>query len=365
MITGAHGEWLEDASGRRLLDLCAGYGSIWLGHRHPAVEGALTRQLQAYAAPGYLPFEALEHARAALARFIPDGHFVGGIYSTGMEAMETALRAAWAHTGRRDVAGFAGSTHGRSFVTSAIGAGEAVADAVPFVHNLPRFSAGVAPILQALGELASRVKLAAIVVEPVQMTGGGYELGREACERVFAVAAQHGAAVIFDETLTGLHRCGARSYADAMGAVPDIMVLGKGLANGFPASAVALKQGFAWDRDRVRPGSTYWNHPLACAGVAATLEAIEQAGAGAKVREIERIVRAGLGHLALRGRGAMWCLESPRGRQRELADALLRSGVLVSYYDRYIRLLPPLTIDPQALERACSAIAAAHANTFG
>jgi len=362
MITGAHGEWLQDASGRRLLDLCAGYGSIWLGHRHPEVEGALSRQLQAYAAPGYLPFAALEQARAALSRFIPQGHFVGGIYSTGMEAMETALRAAWAHTGRRDVAGFAGSTHGRSFVTSAIGG----ADAVPFVHTLPPFSAGAAPILQALGELAGRVKLAAIVVEPVQMTGGGYELGREACERVFAVAAQHGAAVIFDETLTGLHRCGARSYADAMGAVPDIMVLGKGLANGFPASAVALKQGFAWDRERVHPGSTYWNHPLACAGVAATLEVLERVDAAARVRQIERTVTDGLGHLALRGRGAMWCLESPRGgRQREFADALLRSGVLVSYYDRYTRLLPPLTIDLTALERACDAIAATHADTFG
>ena len=71
-------------------------------------------------------------------------------------------------------------------------------------------------------------------------------------------------------------------------------------------------------------------------------------------------------HLALRGRGAMWCLESPRsGRQPEFAETLRRSGVLVSYYDRYIRLLPPLTIDLEALERACSAIAAAHADTFG
>jgi 4-aminobutyrate aminotransferase-like enzyme len=95
VITGAQGEWLEDASGQRLLDLCAGYGSIWLGHGHPAVQDALATQLQAYAAPGYLPFPALERARAALARFIPQGHFVGGIYSTGMEAMETALRAAW------------------------------------------------------------------------------------------------------------------------------------------------------------------------------------------------------------------------------------------------------------------------------
>jgi acetylornithine/succinyldiaminopimelate/putrescine aminotransferase len=356
MIAGARGEWVEDADGRWLLDLCAGYGSVWLGHDHADVRGAVEAQLACYAAPGYLPFEALEKARAALARFVPHGHFVGGLYSTGMEAMETALRAAWAHTGRRDIAGFAGSTHGRSFLTAAIGEG----DALPFVHNLPAFSAA------ALDELASRVELAAIVVEPLLMSGGGGALERDACERIFAVAAAQGAAVVFDETLTGLYRCGARSYADAMGVVPDVMVLGKGLANGFPAAAVSLKRGFAWDRERVRPGSTYWNHPLACAAVAATLEALERIDAAAKVSAIERTIVAALGHLALRGRGAMWCLESPRAdRQQAFADAIRRAGVVVSYHDRYIRLLPPLTIDAGSLERACRAIASAHADTFG
>lgn len=364
MIVGARNERLFDAQGREYIDLCAGYGSVWLGHDHPEVRRALAAQLEAYAAPGYLPFEALERAHAALQPFIPAGHFVGGIYSTGMEAMETALRAAWVQTGRRDVAGFDGSTHGRSFVTAAIGAG--AADPLrAFVHNLPGFAEGPGRVGEALISLARRVKLAAIVVEPVQMTGGGYELGRETCERIFAVAAEQGAAVIFDETLTGLYRCGARSYAEAMGVSPDIVVLGKGLANGFPASAVTLKHGFAWDREHVRPGSTYWNHPLACAAVAATLSELERAGAGAKVERIAGVIGAQLGRLALRGRGAMWCLESPQGgRQREFAEAILRAGVVVSYYERCIRLLPPLNIEPEALARACQAIAAAHADTF-
>jgi acetylornithine/succinyldiaminopimelate/putrescine aminotransferase len=362
VIVGARGAHLLDDQGRELVDLCAGYGSVWLGHDHPGVRRALAAQLEAYAAPGYLPFEALGHAHAALQPFLPAGHFIGGIYSTGMEAVETALRAARAQTGRRDVAGFAGSTHGRSFLTSAIGGGETV----PFVHHLPAFSAGAERIGAALAGLAGRVKLAAIVVEPVLMSGGGHELGREACERVFAAAAAQGAAVIFDETLTGLHRCGARSYAEAMGVAPDIVVLGKGLANGFPAAAVTLKAGFAWSREKVHPGSTYWNHPLACAAIAATLSELGRLDAAARVEGIARVIRAGLGHLRLRGRGAMWCLESPRdARQREFAEALLRAGVVASWYERTIRLLPPLTIEPAALERACKTIAAVHADTFG
>ena len=356
MIVGARNELLFDAQGREYIDLCAGYGSVWLGHNHPGVQRALEDQLRRYAAPGYLPFEALEQARGALSQFIPQGHFVGGIYSTGMEAMETALRAAWAQTGRRDIAGFAGSTHGRSLLTAAL----AGTGTLPFVHNLPPFSS------EALAALASRVPLAAIVVEPVQMSGAGRELGAEGCARLFALAAAQGAAVIFDETLTGLHRCGARSYAEAMGVSPDILVLGKGLANGFPAAAVALRAGFAWERDTVRPGSTYWNHPLACAAIAATLRELARADAPAKVERIAQVIRAELGHLALRGRGAMWCLESPRaGRQPAFAEAIQRAGVVVSYYDRYIRLLPPLSIGADTLARACKAVAAAHADTFG
>lgn len=365
MITGARNDRLFDEHGREYVDLSAGYGSAWLGHDHPAVRRAIAAQLETYATPGYLPFAALESARAALAAFIPEGHFVGGIYSTGMEAMETALRAAWAQTGRRDVAGFAGSTHGRSYLTSAIGAAEG--DPRPaFVHSLPGFAAGARAVNEALEHLARRVRLAAIVVEPIQMTGGGHALERESCERIFALAAEQGATVIFDETLTALYRCGARSYAEAMGVSPDILLLGKGLANGFPASAVALRHGFAWDREKVKPGSTYWNHPLACAAVAATLTELGRSGAPERVAAIERTIRRELGHLALRGRGAMWCLESPQsGRQRELADALFAAGVVVSYYDRYLRLLPPLTIDGDALARACRAIATAHADTFG
>ena len=357
MIVRGQGAKLFDERGRELIDLCAGYGSIWLGHNHPAVNRALAAQLETYAAPGYLPVEAHEAARRAFAPFLPAGYFLGGIYSTGMEAIETALRDAWAHTGRTAVAGVAGSTHGRSFLTSAIGAGEP--DPLrPFVHSLPNF--------ELLPPVAARLDLAAIVVEPVQMTGGGHELSRETCAALFEVAHERGSVVVFDETLTGLYRCGARYYADLMGVTPDILVLGKGLANGFPASAVLLREGIAWDRERVRPGSTYWNHPLACAATAATLAELAASGVEPKVRRIERVIRSELGSLELRGRGAMWCLGSPSAdRQHAFAQAILEKGVVVSYYERYLRLLPPLGIEPAELTRACKAIAAAHADTFG
>jgi acetylornithine/succinyldiaminopimelate/putrescine aminotransferase len=365
-VVAAEGARLRDDAGGEYIDLCMGYGSVWLGHNHPAVVRALTSQLERYAAPGYLPTGALEMAEAALRRFIPDTHFVGGIYSTGMEAMETALRAAWAHTGRLDVAGFDGSAYGRSFVTAAMG-GTPARHGPRFIHRLPAFTvSGLKELGRAAKRLVASVDLAAIVLEPIQMTGGGGEISREACDALFVLARERGVPVIFDEMLTGLHRCGQRFFFEIAGHTPDVLVIGKGMGNGFPCAAVVLRKGFAWDRERVRPGSTFWNHPLACAAVAATLAELSRMDAARKVKEIESVVRKALGMLELRGRGAMWCLGvSKPGQLQPLANKLLDAGVVVSYYDRYVRLLPPLTISLDMLETACKTIRKIHADTFG
>lgn len=359
LIASARGATLVGRDGREYLDLSMGYGSVWLGHADPAVTRALSEQLARYAAPGYLSSGALEAAEAAFAPLLPPGYFLGGIYSTGMEAVEAALRAAWAHTGRLDLAGFAGSEHGRSSVAAALGAAPARGD-LPFVHRLPGFADPAAAA--ALERLAGSAALAALVVEPIQMTGGGHAIGAALCERLFALAREKGFAVIFDEALTAPYRCGARLYCDLAGQAPDVLVLGKGLGNGFPCAAVALRRGFTWGRP-MRPGSTYWNHPLACAAVSATLAELARLRPMEKVREIEAVVRASLGGLALRGSGAMWCLGVPDSAA--FAAKLLEAGVVVSYYQGHVRLLPPLCIEPGELRRGCDAIKAAHADTLG
>lgn len=365
MVSGLN-ERLRDSGGREYIDLSMGYGSVWLGHHHPAVTRAVASQLEQYAAPGYFPTRIQDAARAAFAHFIPETHFLGGIYSTGMEAMESALRAACAHTGRADIAGFSGSEHGRSFVTAAVG-GQTSPAGLGFVHCLPSFAQEQPDQLEAeLRQLARRVELAAIVVEPIQMTGGGYEIPRLLCNAVFEVARAHAVPVLFDETLTGFFRCGSTFYFESAGRVPDLLVVGKGMANGFPAAAVVLRKGMAWDRERVRPGSTYWNHPLACAAVSATLDELLRMDAVRKVKEIESAVRNSLGPHELRGRGAMWCLAVPQtARLQQFANNLLGAGLVLSYYDRYIRLLPPLTIPLDTLEAACNTIRKVHADTFG
>jgi acetylornithine/succinyldiaminopimelate/putrescine aminotransferase len=364
VIASARGALLVDTEGREHIDFSMGYGSVWLGHGHPAVTRALQEQLGRYASPGYFASGAYEAAEAAFARLLPSTHVLGGIYSTGMEAVEAALRAAWAHTGRCALAGFRGSEHGRSFLSAALG-GWSGRPAPEFVHLLPAF-AQADEIPGEAAALARRVELAAMVVEPVQMTGGGRALDAQTAKALFALAREHGFAVIFDEALTAPYRCGAPFYFDRLGVAPDILVLGKGLGNGFPCAAVALRRGVAWDRARVRPGSTFWNHPLACAAVGATLGELEALKPSLKVKEIESVVKEQLGDLRLRGQGALWTLELPDpARQAQFVERLLAARVVTSYYPGYVRLLPPITIEPESLRRGCKAIRSAYADTFG
>jgi acetylornithine/succinyldiaminopimelate/putrescine aminotransferase len=364
-IVGARDTRLYDSKGRQLIDMCMGYGSVWLGHGEPAVNAALTQQLGVYAAPGFLATDAYSALESILTPLIPATHFLAGVYSTGMEAMEAALRAAWAETGRVDLVGFEGSSHGRSFLTSAIG-GDSQRSGPSFVHCLPGFSEPEARLRSQLDQLLSVVHPAAIIVEPVQMTGGGYEISQAFGEALFEVAAARSIPLVFDETLTGLYRCGPCFYYERFHRVPDILVIGKGMANGFPCAAVVLRRGFTWDRVKVKPGSTFWNHPLACAAAAATVGELRRRDATRQVSEIERVVQEVLGDLTLNGRGALWCLAVPdRARLGDFVSQLFENGVVVSYFDQYIRLLPAIGIDTATLTQACKIIRSAYANTFG
>jgi acetylornithine/succinyldiaminopimelate/putrescine aminotransferase len=192
------------------------------------------------------------------------------------------------------------------------------------------------------------------------------EIPHEFAHELFASAEAASIPVLFDETLTGLYRCGPRFYFERLGRMPDILVIGKGMANGFPCAAVVLRRGFAWDRVRVKPGSTFWNHPLACAAAAATLGELGRLDATRKVGAIESVVRETLDGLALSGRGALWCLGVPdRARLGHFVARLFEQGVVVSYFDRYIRLLPPIGIEEVTLKQACTLIRKSYADTFG
>jgi 4-aminobutyrate aminotransferase-like enzyme len=101
ILTQAEGAWVLTAGGERLLDLVNGYGAVFLGHGDAAVRAAVHRQVDQLWSVGRWPTPPLHDALAAATSLLPAGMRMAGLYSTGMEGMEFALRVASLHTGRR------------------------------------------------------------------------------------------------------------------------------------------------------------------------------------------------------------------------------------------------------------------------
>ncbi len=360
-ISHASGSFVWTTDGRRLTDLMTGFGAVFLGHGHPAVTKRLQEQAGKIWQCGRVATPAGAEADARIRDILPTGLKPGGLYSTGMEAAEFAMRLAAHRTGRAEFAGFARSMHGKSALTAALCWDNAPirvgqTHALPFVDR-----AAEGDVLAQVSRLLETRRVAALLVEPIQGTNGGHEASPAFYERLIALCRETGTCCLFDEILTGLYRTGSAFYVDRLAARPDILLFAKSMGNGFPASSLAIPEDMAIPPQAL-PGSTFSGNPLAAAVVAATLAALRELPIADQVGGIERTVREALGGreaegLTLRGRGAMWLLElGPEVRVEQAQSAILSEGVLVSCLGRCIRLLPAATIEPETLRDACDRI---------
>lgn len=394
--TRAENALLWDAEGRRFIDFAAGIAVNNTGHRHPRVMAAVAEQAQAFTHTCFhvAPYESYLTLAERLNAMTP-GDFPKKtmLVTTGAEAVENAVKMARAHTGRSGVISFSGAFHGRTLLGMALtgkvapykkGFGAMPPEIVhaPFPNDFHGISEAEA--MAALERLfASSVdpeRVAAIIIEPVQGEGGfniapfNFLRGlREICDR-------YGIVFIADEVQAGMARTGRMFGFDHAGVAPDLVTMAKGLAGGFPLSAVT---GRAEIVDAPLPGGvggTYAGNPLAVAAANAVLDVIADEDLCARATEIGRLIRDRLTAMAgrqgmacigdVRGLGAMNAFELVKDRETRAPDAALttaivaeaeaRGLILLSCGTRYnvIRLLPPLTIPFDHLAEALDIIEA-------
>ncbi len=362
----AHGKGsaVFTAEGARLTDLLNGYGAVFMGHGEDTIVAALKAQADRLWTCGRCPTEIFGAASAAVQALLPGDLQFGGFYSTGMEAAEFAMRVAARHTGRRNFVAFGRSMHGKSIATAALSWPNA-AVGVDGIQALPYVDVNSeAEVLAGLSRHLQAHSVAAVFVEPIQGSNSGHAGSARFHAELLTLCRRHGALCIFDEILTGLYRTGPVFVAAELPVLPDIILFGKSMGNGFPVSAVALQPNIVVTADCL-PGSTFAANPLACAAVLATLGLMHTADLPSRVRAIEAVVRhrfAGLGAsgVTLRGRGALWLLElAPSFDLAALARGLLGAGVLIGGAAGSMRLLPGAMIELAELDRACVLIAAA------
>ena len=362
VLRSGSGDYVRTVDGRTLIDLELGFGSAFLGHAHPGVTAALQAQAAQMLACGRHPTPRSVAVQALLAAPLPAGLRPAGLYSTGMEVAEYALRLAAVHTGRNEFVAFARSMHGKSGMT----AGLCWPNAPPRpggLHTLPFVDdAREDDILQALEDRLRGWRVAALLVEPVQGSNLALEASVDFYARAIALCRAHGSLCIFDETLTGLHRTGPVFYASRLPLWPDVLIFAKCLGNGFPVSSLALAEAVKAPVAAL-PSSTFSANAMALAAVEATLVAMDALPMVALVQAHEaqfqalrsRLLDSGV---VLRGRGALWSLafEQPEAAARAAAAAV-EQGLLVSSTGRSIRLLPSATMPPALLAQACDTLA--------
>ncbi|TFG38568.1 MAG: aminotransferase class III-fold pyridoxal phosphate-dependent enzyme [Syntrophobacterales bacterium] len=361
-IVSGNNDILLDANGHSCIDLFTGHGTVWLGHAHPQITTAVTDQLSKVWNTGGLTTSIASEARTLIESFFPSSHYLAALYSTGMEASEFALRMARSTTKKSGAIRFARNLHGKSLATAQLGWDNGSPPLLPGFHRLPFLpTVTEAEALKRLERTLSNGNISAVFIEPIQGSGGGHSASPHFYDSVLRQCRAHGALSIFDEILTGFYRTGLPFFFSQLMETPDIILVGKAMSNGFPASGVMVNREYPLHSDML-PGSTYAGNPLAAAAITATLRQMRALDMPGQVTTLEEIITAALSVLdalgiALRGKGALWVIELPPHLDvHRIAAGLYRRGVLVSYTVNQLRILPAATIEPDNLKHACAII---------
>lgn len=273
VLSKGEGTHVWDEDGKVYLDLLGGIAVNALGHAHPAVVGAVTRQFETL---GHVSnffasrpqIELAEKLRDLVAQSYPDaGEAKVFFTNSGAEANEAAFKLT-RRTGRTHIVAMEGSFHGRTMGALAVTSKEAYR--APF-EPLPGEVTFVPFGDDAALEAAVSDRTAAIVMEPIQGEGGVIEGASLAVAR--ELADRHGALLWVDEIQTGVGRTGTWFANTAV--VPDIVTLAKGLGGGFPIGACIGIGRAAGLFEPGNHGTTFGGNPPACAVALAVIDTIE------------------------------------------------------------------------------------------
>jgi len=353
------GVYLISAGGDRYLDMMSNYGISILGYNYPAVNEALIRQLHDLPA---LHCSFGNDMRALASRRLVQRiqRRAGQVYwsNSGAEAVEAALKLAVMATGKKRFVACTNGYHGKTL--GALSATDGDKYRRSFEPLLWEFSRIPFDDPSALDQALDN-ETAAFIVEPIQGEGGIMVARDGYLRSVREICTAHKALLILDEIQTGTGRTGTFLASAREGIEADVVCLGKGLAGGLPVGATVVSAEVASRAARSSHTSTFGGNPLACAGVNAVLDYLEDA-------ELQRIASLGL-HFhreldclgdaritAVRGRGLM--IGAVLGGCRdEVLKGLQHEKVLaIPAGSDVVRFLPSYIIEKAHIDRTVEAL---------
>lgn len=384
----AEGAYLYTSDGRRLLDFTCGIGVTNTGHCHPQVVAAVQAQAAklihgqinlVYHQPILdLVRELLQVVPAHLSSF-----FFG---NSGAEAIEAAIKLARQATGRPNFIVFQGSFHGRTIGAMSLTTSNTIYRAgyqplMPGVFVAPfpyayRYGWSeeetTAFCLRELRHLLATQtapgETAAMLIEPVQGEGGYVPATPGFLAGVQEICREHGILLVLDEVQSGFGRTGRWFAHEYDGVEPDILVMAKGIASGFPLGGIAARPELMAKGQPGSHGGTYAGNAVACAAAVATIRVLRDERLIDNAAKMGEVLYTALRQVQkrrpqigdVRGRGLMLATEftTPDGQPdgataKAVRQACQEQGLLLltcGTYGNVIRWIPPLIIDEEHLD---------------
>ena len=361
------GVYLYASDGTRYLDFGGGIAVTCLGHCHPHLVEALTRQAgQLWHCSNLyqIPEQTRLAERLVAASFADSVVFI----NSGAEAVETSVKMArkyqsdQGHPERFRVITCEGAFHGRTLAMIAAGGQEKhLAGFGPVVDGFDQVA------FDNLNEMRAAVgpETAALLIEPVQGEGGIRALSKDYLKGARALADKFGVLLILDEVQTGIGRTGKLFAHEWAGIEPDILASAKGLGGGFPIGACLAKEGPASALTAGSHGSTFGGNPLAMAVGNAVLDVVLETGFLDKTNAIAKRLWQRLEEIAVNhptvfegisGSGLMVGLKCVPTNMDVVAK-LTEGGLLtVAAGENVVRLVPPLIIEDSHVDEAIAII---------
>lgn len=361
-LVAGSGAVVVDEAGREYVDLVGGIAVNALGHAHPAVVAAVSKQV---ATLGHVSNLYVAEPPVALAELLlalagrPGRVFFA---NSGAEANEAAFKLSRL-TGRTHVVATRGGFHGRTMGALALTGQPAKADPFrPLPGEVTHVDYGDVAALEAAVTDAT----AMVILEPIQGENGVVVPPAGYLAAARRITARHGALLVLDEVQTGIGRTGHWFAHQAEGVEPDVVTLAKGLGGGLPLGACLA---FGRAADLLSPGShgtTFGGNPVSCAAALAVVSTIAGEGLLDHVKRVGERLRRGveaLGHPlvgAVRGAGLLLGVVLTAPVAAVLAEALRETGFLVNpVQPGVVRLAPPLILTAAQVDAFLAALPAA------
>ena len=353
IFVSAKGCVLKDDEGKSYLDFLAGIATNVLGHAHPSVVKAVTKQIATMAhVSNFFSHPQGILLATRLQKMTGDSSARVFFCNSGAEANEAALKIS-RRTGRSRIVAAQGSFHGRTMgALSMTGQPSKREPFAPLLKGVAHVSYGD---LSAMSRAVSK-KTAMVIVEPIMGEAGvitpddGYLAGlRAICDRV-------GALLVFDCVQTGIGRTGQWFGFEHEKVQPDVITLAKGLGGGLPIGATIALGRAAQLLQPGDHGTTFGGNPVACAAANAVLDVIESKKLMQSTNVFEKKIKKSLsntpGISEVRGRGLLIGIELTTPIAKKISAAMLDLGVIVNAAnDQTIRIAPPLIVTTAQIDK--------------